>query len=90
MAKYRRTMIEVDAFCYGHEDFPAWFQELVNKKIALLSDRPESIGSWVRLKTLNGEVVGFRGDWVVRDSDGDVSFWEHDLFVKTYEPITQS
>lgn len=89
MANYRRIPNEVDAFCYGLEETPRWFRELIEKGTAIPAGGPDHLGSWCRIKTLDGERVGFHGQWFVRDGTGDISFWEHGFFVKSFEPITQ-
>jgi hypothetical protein len=87
MPKYQRIPNVVDAFRYGFDEHDPWFRELVDKGVAILAGKPENRGSFCRVRTLDGERVGFHGQWVVRDEDGEVSFFEDGWFTKLYRPV---
>lgn len=93
MPRFRKIPVEIEAVrCgdvldgYGHghvEGLPAWAREAYESGvIAALT--------WndLTIKTLEGDHLAQRTDWIIRGVNGELYPCKPDIFAKTYEPVT--
>lgn len=79
MAKYRKEPVVIEAFRYGHEEWPEWFEQ---------AGRLGEIGvcpAYCIIQTLEGEMRGNRGDWIIRGIKGEIYPCKDEIFEATYE-----
>lgn len=89
MTKYRKKPVVIEAFRYGVETFPDWFQEKVSsREIMLYATGVDTKGGpdmWCEIPTLEGRMKGGFGDWIIKGVAGEIYPCKHDIFVKTYD-----
>jgi hypothetical protein len=87
--KYVKKPLIVEAFQFGHDEMPSWFRDVVSQGRVTLEGIPEHRGSWCRIKTLEGEMVGFNGEWIIQGIKGEIYPCKADIFEATYEPLVE-
>jgi hypothetical protein len=80
VAKFRKKQVEVEAFRWGTDKQPAWFQKAVS------AGKVQVEGSIAFIETLEGKMRADKGDWVVRGVQGELYPCKPDIFDQTYEP----
>lgn len=82
--KYIKKPVIVEAFrLHVDNEIPEWFiEKLEEHKIILLDD-----GNCL-INTLEGVIRSQKGDYIVKDFNGEVYSCESDLFEKTHEKIS--
>lgn len=79
--RYRKKPVVVEAFRWEDgESLPEWFCN------AVVLGRVEF--DWrgsLRIKTPEGEMTAYPGDWIIRGLVGELYPCKHDVFVATYE-----
>lgn len=92
--KYRKKPIVVEAFRMGIDPRPDWFQSEVakNRIITDLTDDEINDGNpWNHkktcciIKTLEGEMRGDYGDYIIQGVQGEIYPCKPDIFEATYE-----
>jgi len=78
--KYRKKPIEIEAFRFGHEEWPQWFYD---EGYAIMSDLDYKI----TIRTLEGNMIAKKGDWIIRGIVGEIYPCKHDIFIATYEAV---
>lgn len=43
--------------------------------------------SYVKIRTLEGEMLGDLGDWLIIGINGELYPCKHDIFINSYEPV---
>ena len=77
--KYRKKPVEVEAFRYGYDDEPGWF---------LNSGMVKDIqNEYCTICTLEGDMRGNRGDYIIKGLRGELYPCKPDIFEKSYEKI---
>jgi hypothetical protein len=79
MLKFRKKQVDVEAFRWGVDDPPAWFQDAISK------GKVELDGSWAVIETLEGKMRAEKGDWVIRGVQGELYPCKPDIFQQSYE-----
>lgn len=92
MPRYRKKPVEIDAFrMVTGAEMPAWFVEaLADGRIEPLTPSTEPNVWWrdgVAIKTLEGQMTGNLGDWVIRGVAGELYPCRNDVFVLSYEAV---
>lgn len=72
---YRSRPVIIEAFRYGHDDWPEWFKP----KTTLLAS--------VFIETLEGTMEGRIGDWIIKGLLGELYPCKHEVFIQKYEAI---
>ena len=90
MAKFKKWPIEIDAIevaeavrC-AERDWPAmpdWLRAAYETGDVLF------VSQGVSIRTLEGVMVGARGDWIIRGVKGELYPCKGDIFAVTYEPV---
>ena len=77
--KYRKKPVEVEAFRYGYDDEPGWF---------LNSGMVKDIqNEYCTICTLEGDMRGNRGDYIIKGLRGELYPCKPDIFEKSYEKV---
>lgn len=77
--KYRKKPVEVEAFRYGYDDEPGWF---------LNSGMVKDIqNEYCIISTLEGDMKGNRGDYIIKGLRGELYPCKPDIFEKSYEKV---
>jgi hypothetical protein len=90
--KYRKKPVVVEAFRFGVDFMPEWFNDEVKKKavqvwyIPFSESRPNEYGfSHCDIRTLEGVMRGNYGDYIIKGVNGELYPCKADIFEKTYE-----
>ena len=73
--KYRKKPVVVEAFRYGYDELPEWF------------DKKMLCGTKVFVDTLEGRMIGNFGDFIIKGVNGEFYPCKPDIFAKTYEAV---
>ena len=77
--KYRKKPVEVEAFRYGYDDEQGWF---------LNSGMVKDIqNEYCIICTLEGDMRGNRGDYIIKGLRGELYPCKPDIFEKSYEKV---
>lgn len=85
--KYRKRPVIIDAIqITTGMNHPGWLDEAV--KSETLKYHATNAGELsVTIKTLEGLMVGNKGDWIIRGVNGELYPCKDDIFQKTYEKV---
>lgn len=85
--KYRKKPVEVEAILWDGSN------ETINK-IVLLDPEKIELGAndkmqvtTIYIRTLEGLMSAFLGDWIIKGVNGEFYPCKPDIFEKTYEPV---
>lgn len=88
MAKYRKKPVIIKAFKMGIDNRPDWFQNKVsNDEIITHKVEKGSKKTYCIIKTLEGDMKGDYGDYIIQGVNGEVYACKPDIFHKTYEKV---
>jgi hypothetical protein len=83
MMKYRKKPVVIDAVQW--DATKKTFDEIVAMGIDWL---PGEMGSGTfKIKTLEGEMLVSKGDWIIKGVNGELYPCRNDIFIKTYEKV---
>jgi hypothetical protein len=92
MAQYRKKPVVIEAFRYGIDNRPDWFNDKVtaNEIVTylgydIMKDRPSDF--YCEIKTLEGIMRGEYGDYIIQGVKGEIYPCKPDIFEMTYELI---
>jgi hypothetical protein len=91
MAKYKKKPVVIEAFRYGIDNRPDWFNDKVtaNEIITFfgidLTNKDASL--YCEIKTLEGIMRGEYGDYIIQGVKGEIYPCKPDIFEMTYELI---
>lgn len=86
--EYRKKPIVIEAFRYGIDSRPDWFDTKVtsNEIITYVgTDIRDSSQYYCEIKTLEGIMRGNCGDYIIKGVKGEVYACKPDIFEMTYE-----
>jgi hypothetical protein len=89
MPKFRKKPVIIEAFKYGFDPRPDWFDDKVSSNditTHIGQDREETQDYYCEIKTLEGVMIGKCGDYIIQGVNGEVYPCKPDIFEKTYEP----
>lgn len=90
MAKFRKKPVIIEAvevsdlvaeFFQRQALWPAWAREAFDNGTLQVGEHS------VQIKTLEGEMVGERADWIIRGVKGELYPCKPDIFAATYDPV---
>jgi len=92
MPKFRKKPVIIEAFRYAIDGRPDWFDDKVTKnEILTVADEngaPLSIEKyWCIIGTLEGNMRGNYGDYIIQGVQGEVYTCKPDIFLQTYESV---
>lgn len=83
--KYRKKPVKIVAHRIGSDGWPDDIWEGVNRgEITLHLDKEPR---HVKIKTLEGVMTGFPGDWIICGVKGEFYPCKNDIFEETYEEV---
>ena len=90
MRKFRKKPVVIDAFKYGIDGRPDWFNDKVT-----INDIITHVGTDLRspeeyyceIKTLEGIMRGNCGDYIIKGVEGEIYPCKPEIFEKTYEEV---
>ena len=83
MAKYRKKPVVIQAFQWGRDEPPEWFDEAVG------DGRVEFSAGLPVIVTLEGRMDCGRDDWIIRGVKGELYPIKDDIFRSTYEAVEE-
>jgi hypothetical protein len=83
MPKYQKKPVVIDAFRYNVDDRPDWFMDKVSD-LSIITHH-----SFCQIMTLEGEMRGQIGDWIIRGVQGEIYPCKPDIFAATYQPVEE-
>ena len=88
MAQYRKKPVVIEAFKYGIDPRPDWFNDKVtaNEIITFISLEDSSV-YYCEIKTLEGVMRGDYGDYIIKGVKGEIYPCKPDIFEMTYELV---
>ena len=99
MPKYRKKPVVIEAFRMGIDPRPDWFQDAVSAN-EITTHRIGEIGQGLSpfdhskthciIKTLEGEIKGDYGDYIIQGVQGEIYPCKPDIFEQTYEAVEGS
>lgn len=83
MAKYRKKPVIVEAHMFaGGREEPGWPEGWLATQHYFSED-----GEAVFIRTLEGEMRGTKGDFIIKGVKGEFYPCKADIFKQTYEPV---
>lgn len=90
MPLYRKKPLIVEAVQWQPEikpiDVPEWLMQEISKRPHLFDSKTGVL----TLRTLGGDMQCLRGDWVIKDSKGNLDMCVGDIFEMTYELVNSN
>lgn len=88
MAQYRKKPVVIEAFKYGIDPRPDWFNDKVtaNEIITYVED---SSLYYCEIKTLEGIMRGGCGDYIIQGVQGEIYPCKPEIFEMTYELVNK-
>lgn len=87
--QYRKKPVVIEAFKFGHDNIPDWFMDKVSSNEIFLvgNGHPLERGSinYADIKTLEGVMTAFVGDFVIKGLKGEIYPCKADIFEMSYE-----
>lgn len=84
MPKYRKLPIVIEAFKYGSNTPPNWFNcQLATGVIKLFRDH-------CSIETLEGKMRAEYGDWIIQGVNLEIYPCKDEIFKKTYELVIEA
>ncbi|HDR7263618.1 hypothetical protein [Bacillus sp. CH_203] len=94
MTKYKKKPVVIEAFKYGVDGRPDWFQDKVTSNEItthcgeeLSNPFERSTNLWCEIHTLEGRMKGAYGDYIIKGVNGEIYPCRADIFEKTYELV---
>jgi hypothetical protein len=88
MGNYSKKAVEVDAFRFGNDPFPDWFNGAIGDGTVSIYTRTGAQEELRRMFcTIRGQKRAECGDYIVRGVKGEIYSVEYDEFVQCYEPL---
>ena len=91
--KYRKKPVVIEAFRYGMDSRPDWFDTKVTSNDIITyvgTDIRDSSEYYCEIKTLEGIMRGNCGDYIIKGVQGEVYPCKPDIFEMTYELASTS
>jgi hypothetical protein len=96
MGLYRKKPVTIEAFRYGIDGRPDWFQDKVSSN-DIITYCDEEVSSpfqksdklWCEINTLEGVMRGEYGDYIIKGVQGEIYPCKPDIFEMTYERVTE-
>ncbi len=88
MALYRKKPVVIVAHRIGDDGWPDEIWDGVNRNLIILHMDQEP--KHVVIKTMEGDMRGDLGDWIIRGVKGEFYPCKPDIFAATYDPAPHS
>lgn len=88
---YRKKPVIIEAFRIGIDNIPDWFMNKVATNEIILHGFSSGFNhvndTHCTIKTLEGDMLGNYGDYIIKGVNGEIYPCKPDIFEKTYEKI---
>lgn len=87
--KYRKKTVEVEVWLFNRENLEtaeSWVRKYSDKMTLFSQYGGEKI--WIEIKTLEGVMKASEGDYIIKGINGELYPCKPDIFIKTYEEVT--
>ena len=92
--RFKKKPVVIEAFRMGIDPRPDWFQDAVTSgdiKTHRVDEPPSTVfdhgETYCTIKTLEGEMTGNYGDYIIQGVKGEVYPCKPDIFEATYEAV---
>lgn len=89
MAKYRKKPVIIEAFQWtggpDQTEDPEWIVEALRARTAWVENNGPHGRITLKIKTLEGTMTAFQGDWIIQGVKGELYPCKPDIFEATYE-----
>ena len=91
MAQYRKKPVVIEAFQYGIDNRPDWFNEKVvtNEIMTFIGYQEKVEDYFCAIKTLEGVMKAEHGDYIIKGVLGEIYPCKPDIFEMTYELVNE-
>jgi hypothetical protein len=91
MAQYRKKPVVIEAFKYGIDNRPDWFNDKVttNEIMTFVGYNNKTEDFFCAIKTSEGVMRGDYGDYIIQGVKGEIYPCKADIFEMTYEIISE-
>ena len=95
MTKYLKKSIVIEAFEFGEECYPDWFDKekhIVHRPVILHENNPlktEYLPVFCMIQTLEGAMKANEGDYIIKGIKGEIYPCRADIFKETYQEIEE-
>ena len=87
--KYRKKSVVVEAFRLWFHPYPEWFfDELRARSLCMVLNGTRT--KHVKIKTLEGEMIAYKGDYIIRGVKGEIYPCKAEIFEMTYERVSEN
>ena len=92
MPKFRKKPVVIEAFMFGIDVEPLWFEKSAHVSYGLGVNQVEGDGMPYDafIETLEGRMRVTHGSWVIQGVKGELYPCKSDIFEATYEPVEDS
>jgi hypothetical protein len=81
--KYKKKPVTIEAFRFHVDHMPDWFREAKAKgDVILFIDH-------CKIRTLEGVMIGWMGDYIIRGIKGEIYPCRKDIFEESYEEVSE-
>lgn len=83
--RFRNKSVEIEAIKFDGWNWAECYQFMSDEILffpQVLEER-----EFIKIETLGGTVTASKGDWIIKDVDGEFYPCKPDIFIKTYELI---
>ena len=87
MPIYRNKPVEIEAFKLFEEGMPYWFVDEIDKNKILINRVGREGKNVCYINTLEGDMQADKGDYIIKDINGEIYPCKPDIFHKTYEKV---
>lgn len=83
--KYRKKPVVIEAIQWNSQEDIEAIKEMLGDKLISEESNVGTVGNWV--KTLEGDMMISRNDWIIKGINGEFYPCKPDIFEKTYEKV---
>lgn len=89
--KYRKKPVVIEAIQYNDNgnELRNWSNGVVVESPILEPTESNPSGEYVQIQTLEGCMIGNKGDYIIKGVNGEFYPCKPDIFHKTYEPVEE-
>ena len=98
MSRFKKLPVEIEAFKLGFDNIPEWFEHKVSDNTITLGslapvdihiDQRKEYKTSCKIKTLEGEMIGDYGDYIIKGVKGEIYPCKPDIFEMTYSGVKE-
>lgn len=86
MPKFRKKPVVIEAFRYGIDSRPGWFED----RVGAIDFPIYTFGMYCIIHTLEGEMRGGWGDYIIKGVKDELYPCKEEIFRETYELVDEA